>query len=302
MTASDNMRGIALTAGSMALFAFEDMFLKFAAADLPTGEILLITCLFGMTFFGILARYEGRRTLTAVALHPWVLLRNLGEMVGTYAYITALASVPLATVSAVLQAMPLAVTMGAALFMGEKVGWRRWTAIAVGFAGVLVVIRPGLDGFRPAALWVLVTVAGLSLRDLASRAIPAEISSTQVSAWGVISVALLGAGMMPFQTPVVLPGLWQSAMLAGALVFGTAGYWAVTQASRTGEVSVVSPFRYSRLIFAILLGVLVFSEPADVITLSGAALIIGSGLYSFTRERARRRAGKRALSIQIAAE
>ena len=302
MTASDNMRGIALTAGSMALFAFEDMFLKFAAADLPTGEILLITCLFGMTFFGILARYEGRRTLTAVALHPWVLLRNLGEMVGTYAYITALASVPLATVSAVLQAMPLAVTMGAALFMGEKVGWRRWTAIAVGFAGVLVVIRPGLDGFRPAALWVLVTVAGLSLRDLASRAIPAEISSTQVSAWGVVSVALLGAGMMPFQTPVVLPGLWQSAMLAGALVFGTAGYWAVTQASRTGEVSVVSPFRYSRLIFAILLGVLVFSEPADVITLSGAALIIGSGLYSFTRERARRRAGKRALSIQIAAE
>lgn len=288
MTASDNLRGIALMAGSMALFAFEDMFLKFAAADLPTGEILLLTCLVGMSFFGGLARFEGRRTLTRDALHPWVLIRNAGEMIGTFAYITALASVPLATVSAVLQAMPLAVTMGAALFMGEKVGWRRWSAIAVGFAGVLIVIRPGLDGFQPAALWVLVTVAGLGLRDLASRAIPPEISSTQVSAWGVASVALLGAGMMPFQTAVI-PDLWQSAMLAGAVVFGTAGYWAITQASRTGEVSVVSPFRYSRLIFAIVIGLVVFAEPADVITLSGAALIIGSGLYSFTRERARKR-------------
>ena len=289
MTAADNLRGIGLMAGSMALFAFEDMFLKFSTQGLPTGQILLITCLFAWAFFSTLARSEGRRTVTAAALHPWVLVRNAGEMVGTYAYITALAAVPLATVSAVLQAMPLAVTMGAALFMGEKVGWRRWTAIAVGFAGVLLVIRPGLDGFHPAALWVLVTVAGLGLRDFASRAIPPGISTAQVSAWGVASVAVLGAGMMPFQT-AVLPDLWQSAMLLGAIIFGTAGYWAITAATRTGEVSVVSPFRYSRLIFAIAIGWLVFAEPSDAVTLSGAALIIGSGLYSFARERARKRA------------
>ncbi len=217
-------------------------------------------------------------------------------MVGTFAYITALASVPLATVSAVLQAMPLAVTMGAAIFMGEQVGWRRWSAISVGFVGVLVVIRPGMDGFQPEAMWVLVSVAGLGLRDLASRAIPASISSTQISAWGVASVAVLGAGMMPFQTSV-MPDLWQSAMLLGAIIFGTAGYWAITSATRTGEVSVVSPFRYSRLVFAIVIGVVVFAEPADGLTLAGAALIIGSGLYSFARERAR----KRALSMQTAA-
>ncbi|MEO8245251.1 MAG: DMT family transporter [bacterium] len=296
MTAAENLRGIGLMAGSMALFAAEDTFLKFSAQGLPTGEILLITCLFGWAFFGILARIEGQRTFTAAAFHPWVLVRNAGEMVGTFAYITALAAVPLATVSAVLQAMPLAVTMGAALFMGEKVGWRRWSAISVGFVGVLVVIRPGMDGFRPAALWVLVTVAGLGLRDLASRAIPPEISSTQVSAWGVASVAVLGAGMLPFQTPLV-PGLWQSAMLLGAIIFGTAGYWAITSATRTGEVSVVSPFRYSRLVFAIVIGVVVFAEPADGLTLAGAALIIGSGLYSFARERSR----KRALSMPPAA-
>ena len=286
MTPSENLRGIGLMAGSMALFAVEDMFLKFSAQTLPTGEILLIIALFGWAFFAALARMKGERTLTPVAFSPWVVARNVGEMIGTFAYITALASVPLATVSAVLQAMPLAVTMGAALFMGERVGWRRWTAIAVGFAGVMLVIRPGLDGFRPAALWVLVTVAGLGLRDLASRAIPARISTTQVSAWGVASVAVLGAAMMPFQTPLI-PTPPQSAMLFGAIIFGTGGYWAITAATRTGEVSVVSPFRYSRLIFAIAIGAAIFAEYPDRLTLAGSAIIIGSGLYAFARERGR---------------
>ena len=289
MTAAENLRGIGLMAGSMALFAFEDMFLKFAAQNLPTGEILLVTCLFSWAFFSALARAEGRRTFSRAALHPWVLARNAGEMVGTYAYITALAAIPLATVSAVLQAMPLAVTMAAALFMRETVGWRRWTAIAVGFAGVLMVIRPGLDGFHPAVLWVLVSVAALSLRDLASRGVPREISTTQISAWGVASMTCLGAGMMAFQTPVI-PSFWQIAMLLGALIFGTTGYWAVTSATRTGEVSVVSPFRYTRLVFAIVIGAVVFAEYPDRMTLIGAAVIIGSGLYAFARERARTRA------------
>jgi len=159
----------------------------------------------------------------------------------------------------------------------------------LGFCGVLLVIRPGLDGFRPAALWVLVTVAGLGLRDLASRMVPPTFSTTQVSAWGVASVALLGAGMVVFQKPV-LPDLEQSGMMLGALVVGTAGYWAITSAARMGEVSVVSPFRYSRLVFAILLGVVAFAEFPDRLTLLGAAVIIGSGLYSFARERARVRA------------
>ena len=285
MTPKDNLRGIGLMTGSMAMFAVEDMFLKFAARDLPTGEILLLTCLIGMIFFAALARAGGKPILTRAALHPAVILRNMGEMAGTYAYITALAAVPLATVSAVLQAMPLAVTLGAALFMGEHVGWRRWTAIAVGFTGVLIVIRPGLDGFRPAALWVLLTVAGLGLRDLATRAVPATTSTSQLSTWGVISVALLGGVMTLFQTPQT-PDLWQSTLLFGAILFGSAGYWAITSASRTGEVSVVSPFRYSRLICAILIGATVFKEYPDRLTLLGAAIIIGSGLYSFARERA----------------
>ena len=285
----ENLRGISLMTGSMALFAMEDMFLKFSAQTLPTGEILLLTCSPGFLFFAALARASGRRVISRDALHPWVLARNLGEMVGTYGYITALAALPLATVSSVLQAMPLAVTLAAALFLDEKVGWRRWSAIAVGLIGVLMVIRPGMDGFQPAALWVLVTVAGLALRDIASRLIPADYATSQVSAWGVASVAVLGGAMTSLQG-IDWPTGWQAAMLTGVFVFGTAGYWAITAATRKGDVSVVSPFRYSRLIFAIAIGALVFAERPDRMTLAGAALIITSGLYSFTRERLRARA------------
>ncbi|WP_268894645.1 DMT family transporter [Paragemmobacter ruber] len=291
--AGANLRGILLMVAAMALFAVEDMFLKWAAADLPVGMVIFVAGAFGAPVFALMARARSQPILTRAALHPWVILRNIGEMVGTFAYIKALALVPLSTVSAVLQALPLAVTLGAALLLREAVGWRRWSAIAVGFAGVLVILRPGMDGFRPEALWVLVTVVGLALRDLATRLLPAACSTAQVSCWGLMSVALLGAVMM-IPGGAVMPDGRDVAVLFGALVFGTAGYWAVVAASRTGEVSVVSPFRYARLLFAILIGAFVFDEVPDALTLIGAGLIIGSGLYALARERAR----KRALSLQ----
>jgi drug/metabolite transporter (DMT)-like permease len=287
--AADNLRGIFLMLVSMALFAVEDMFLKLASAGLPTGQIIFVAGVFGAPVFALIAWSKGARIFSPAALHKAVLARALGEMVGTFGYILALATVPLSTISAVLQALPLAVTMAAALFMQEKVGWRRWTAIAVGFAGVMLVIRPGMEGFHPQALWGILTVAGLALRDLAARAIPRDCTDAQVSCWGLMAVALLGVLMMIGQGDVRVPTFSQSAMLFGAVAFGTIGYWAVTGATRTGEVSVVAPFRYARLVFAIIIGAVVFAEMPDVITLSGSGLIIASGLYSFARERARKR-------------
>jgi drug/metabolite transporter (DMT)-like permease len=281
-----NLRGSLLMVLSMALFAVEDMFLKWLTVALPIGQILLVSGLFGMLFFAIVARAQGLRTLTRDALHPAVCLRNLGEVVGTLAYLTAIAAVPLATVSAVLQAMPLAVTLGAALFMGEQVGWRRWLAIVIGFVGVLIVIRPGSDSFSPAAMWVIITVAALALRDLASRRIPASSNDAQVSTWGLAAVALLGAGLLIGQT-AVMPTALQTAQLGGMLIFGTLGYWAIIAATRTGDVSVVSSFRYVRLVFAVIIGALVFAETPDTYTLIGSAIIITSGLYAFARQRLR---------------
>ena len=293
---ADNLRGIMLMLVSMALFGIEDMFLKLATKTIPSGQIIFVSGALGLPVFLFLAWRQRQKVWTRAALHRAALARNIGEMVASIAYVYALATVPLATLSAVLQALPLAMTMAAALFMQEQVGWRRWLAISVGLLGVTLVIRPGMDGFQPESLWVLVSVAALVLRDLSSRAIPKECSTTQISAWGLMAITLLGAVMM-LHGGAVVPTPSQAGILAAAAAFGTAGYAAIVAASRTGEVSVVAPFRYARLIFAIVIGVTVFSENLDLPTIIGSCLIIGSGLYSFARERMR----KRTLSMPTAA-
>jgi drug/metabolite transporter (DMT)-like permease len=287
---SENLTGILLMLAAMALFAVEDLFLKLAAADLPIGQIILISGALGLPVFVGMAWRQGQGILVKEALQPAVIARNLGEMVAAVAYVAALAAVPLGTVAAVLQALPLFMTMGAALVFGEAVGWRRWTAILVGFAGVLLVIQPGADGFRIEALLVLISVAGIVVRDLASRAIPARVSTAQVSAWGLMSVTVLGLGLIAVTGEVRAVTGTEALVLLGAVFFGTAGYWAVTAATRTGEVSVVAPFRYSRLVFSMGIGIVFLGERPDLLTLVGAGVIVASGLYAFARERARKRA------------
>ena len=285
----ENLRGIVLMTAAMAGFAIEDMFIKWAAADVPTGQILLLLSVFGTPFFALLARRQGARIWDRKALHAAVVWRNGGEMLGTAGFVTALALTPLTSSTAIFQATPLAVTLGAALFLGETVGWRRWTAILVGFCGVIMIIRPGMNGFDINSLWSIVAVIGLSARDVATRRIPQNISTMQLAAWGFIAVGILGAGMLAVSGGAIFLNSAQAGYMGGALLFGIGAYWAITQASRLGEISVITPFRYSRLIFALIIGAVVFAERPDVITLSGAALIIGSGLYTFARERLRKR-------------
>jgi drug/metabolite transporter (DMT)-like permease len=292
----DNLRGILLMVASMAGFAMEDMFIKWAAADLPTGQILLVIGLAGAPVFAAMAALRGTSVLSRGFFAAPILGRNFGEMVGTFGFVTALALVPLSMVSAILQAMPLAVTCGAALFLGEQVGWRRWSAIVAGFVGVLIVIRPGAEGFRPEALWAVLAVLGLSLRDLATRRVPARISSLQVSSWAFLAVGLLGELMMLAEPRgFVAMTLRQGLLLGGAVAFGIVAYWTITAAMRMGEISVITPFRYSRLVFGLAIGILVFGERLDAPMLAGAGLIVASGLYTFARER---RLRKRALSIE----
>lgn len=270
---------------AMALFAVEDLFLKLAASGLPTGQVIFMAGSLSVAVFAVIGWRRGERIVTRRLMHRAVIARNLAEMVATLGYITALASIPLATVSAVLQALPLGVTLGAALFLKQPVGWRRWSAILVGFTGVMMVIQPGFDGFQPVALWVLPCVAGLVVRDLVTRLIPDDCSTTQVSAWGMGSAAVLGLGLMALQGGVGLPDPKPLAYVIGAGLFGTGGYAAVVAATRHGDVAVVAPFRYSRLVFAVIIGMVVLGEIPDRLTWAGAALIVLSGLYSFARER-----------------
>lgn len=289
---SENLTGILLMLAAMALFAVEDLFLKLAATDLPVGQVVLISGILGAPIFIGMAWRRGQGIFVREALHPAVIIRNLGEMVAAVTYVAALAAVPLGTIAAVLQALPLAVTMGAALFFGEKVGWRRWSAILVGFAGVMLVIRPGADGIKLETVLMLVSVAGVVVRDLASRAIPKEVTTAQISAWGLLAVTLLGIGLIAISGDVRMVTGTEAAILGAAAVFGSGGYWAVIGASRTGEVSVVAPFRYSRLIFTMSMGVIFLAERPDAMTLIGAGIIVASGLYAFARERARKRASQ----------
>ena len=175
--------------------------------------------------------------------------------------------------------------MGAALFLKEQVGWRRWAAIIVGFIGVLIIIRPGLGTFDPNVLFVLIAVICVAARDLITRLVPSDIPSTVISSQGFAPLALAGAVLMMVQSKsIVSVNTLETYYFIGAVVFGVAGYYAIVAAMRVGDASAVTPFRYTRLLFSLLIGVVVFKERPDLLTLLGAAIIIATGLYTFLRE------------------
>ena len=290
MKYSDNMIGILLMLAAMAMFAVEDAFIKKLADGMGTGQILVILGVGGFAIFALIAKRQGAQVFSRDLLLGPVLLRNFGEIMGTSGYVLAVVLTPLSSASAILQATPLAVALGAALFLGQAVGWRRWLAIAVGFIGVLIVIRPGLDGFQPASLFAVQGVIGLSIRDLATRAMPTRVSSMVLSAYGFGVVIPAGLVIMLFEGPAVLPDGVQSAYIAAALIVGPVGYYMIVAAMRVGEVAVVTPYRYVRLVFAMMIGVTFFQEELDFYTLLGAAIIIGSGLFTIYREQRARKA------------
>ncbi len=282
----NNVNGILLIIGSMAAFALEDMFIKYLSVSVSTGQIMIVLGLFCGTVFAIMSLVTRKRIFDPVAWEPLPLLRAGTEAFGALSFVTALSLVDLSTVAAVFQAMPLFVTMGAALFLGEQVGWRRWSAIGIGFVGVLMIIRPGLEGFQPESLFVLVSVVAIAARDLITRRLDVRVASSVVALQAYIGVALAGAALMVFTAQPIVP--LQPAQIGpylGAIGFGVLGYYGIVSAMRIGEASALTPFRYTRLVFSIMAGMLMFGERPDSMTLAGAGLIIGSGLYTFIRER-----------------
>ncbi|MFD1195960.1 DMT family transporter [Seohaeicola saemankumensis] len=291
----ENLRGSLLMTAAMLGFAIEDMFIKLLAATVPLGMVLILLGAGGAVVFAALALLRGDALFSRDLMARSVLIRNSGELIGTVGFITAIALTPLSSASAILQATPLVVTLGAALFLGEQVGWRRWSAILVGFAGVILIIRPGFDAFEPASLFAVMGVIGLALRDLATRTVPRSISSMQLSTYAFLTLVPAGMGMLAFtgDAPRLLDGL-EWLLIAAALAFGVLSYYAIVAAMRMGDVAVITPFRYSRLVFALCFGVLFFGERPDMATLAGSALIVASGIYTFWREARLRRIAARA--------
>jgi drug/metabolite transporter (DMT)-like permease len=218
-----------------------------------------------------------------------VALRVVGEIGGTVTFLAAMTHLPLANVSAIFQSLPLAITLGAAVIFGEPVGWRRWLAIAAGFIGVLVIVRPGVEGFNQFSVLALISVAFCSVRDLATKRISTDIPALFVTLLTALAITIVGAVLMvPLGgwTPLSHHAL---GLLGLAAVLVLIGYQCVILALRAGDISAVAPFRYSQLIWAMLLGYLVFGDVPDVAMVIGASVIVFSGLYAFHRERVRDR-------------
>ncbi len=269
---------------SMAGFAVEDVFVKAAAKSLPLGQVLLNIGLLGMLTFAAMARAKREALLPHAFMSPAMLIRSGFEVTGRLFYGLAITLTALSTTSAILQATPLVVVAGATLIFGEKVGWQRWLAVAVGFAGVLVILRPGAD-FSALSLLAVVGLLGFAGRDLATRAAPKGLSNRQLGVLGFAMLAVAGAILLAVTGGAAVPDALGIAQLAGGTVFGMAGYHALTYAMRTGDVSAVTPFRYTRLVFAMALAMALFGERPDLATWIGAAMIVGSGIFTLRRAR-----------------
>lgn len=287
MTLSDNMRAALLITLSMTSFTVNDALMKLASPNLPffqqvlmRGVIITIGLLILSAMWGHLSYKASRtdRVLTA--------LRTLAEAAGTVFFLTALFVIPIADLSAILQALPLTVTLAAAVFLGEPVGWRRLVAIVIGFIGVIIIIRPGLSVFSIYSLYGVAAVIAVTFRDLAARKLSRAIPSSRVALSAAIGVTAMAAIGSAYMSEIwVVPNLREAVLIAGSALCLMAGYLAAVAGMRLGDIGFVAPFRYTSLIVALVLGFSMFGEWPDMWTMIGAGIVVATGLFTLYRER-----------------
>ncbi|GGA14522.1 DMT family transporter [Neptunicoccus cionae] len=289
---SDTLRAILMMILSMAAFAATDMFVKLASLTLPPSQVMFSMGIGGTILFGLLTKASGTPVLSRRILHPAILSRGVAEIIAACGFLMALTILPFSTASSILQVTPLLVTLGAALFLRETVSWRRWSAIFIGMSGVLIILNPFAETteahpalFSTGSLLAIIGVFGLAGRDLSTRFIPKDVPNLQASTWGFFTVAIAGVILSLFSTQWQMPNLLTWGYICGLVAFSGIGYFAITSAMRIGDISAVAPFRYSRIIFAFTLSVIVFDEVLTLQTLFGAAVIVAAGLYVWLRER-----------------
>ncbi|MDJ0820703.1 MAG: DMT family transporter [Paracoccaceae bacterium] len=284
MALTDNTRGAFLMMASMASFTFGDACVKALSGDIPLSQLLTLRGIIATTFIALLA-YRLNALRFDFGRRDWVLvvIRSLSEVAAAYFFLTALFHMPLANVTALLQMLPLTITLGSAVFFGEAVGWRRWAAIALGFVGMLLIVRPGTEGFNAWSIYALIAVVCVTVRDLTTRRMSAEVPSLTVTFCASLAVLVFAAFWSFGQE-------WQPLTLrSGSLVLATSlfimgGYSFSVFVMRVGEISFVAPFRYTGLIMALILGFVFFGEWPGLLTQIGAAIIVATGLFTFWRE------------------
>ena len=286
----DNIRGAILMVIAMLGFAVEDTLIKLMATDIPSGQILMTIGLGGALVFASLAWIKGEAPFGLWMLRGASGVRALCEGFAALGFVTALALVPISLVTTIIQASPLLVTLGAALFFKAPVGPRRWIAILIGLIGVLIVLRPFGDSFEAPALFAVGGVIAMSARDLATRQVKQNISTLQLSVVGFLAAVPAGfLGLVLSGDAPLLPSWHVITLTIAAIAIGVPSLYCIIAAMRIGDIAFVTPFRYSRIIFGLLAGLLIFGETLDAYTLLGAAIIVISGTYTLLREARLRR-------------
>jgi drug/metabolite transporter (DMT)-like permease len=275
-----NLKGSLWMVAAMAAFAVEDVLIKALSAKLPVAQILIIFGVGGAFVFVCLALFKGERLFSSPVVSLPMRLRVVFEIIGRLFYVLAITLTPLSSATVILQAAPIVVLAGAALIFDEAVGSRRWAAIVLGLLGVVIIIQPGADSFSMLSVLAVLGMLGFAGRDLASRAAPASLSTSILGLYGFLSVIFAGALFSVWEaSPFIYPDRETLLYLLAAVLSGVVAYSSLMKAMRIGEVSAVTPFRYTRLLFGIGFGVLLFDEQLGTSTLIGCGLIVVSGLF-----------------------
>jgi drug/metabolite transporter (DMT)-like permease len=288
-----NLIGIIWMTLAMAFFSLEDALFKEAALSMPSGQVMLLFGMGGALVFclGLLSRKE---PILIAMQSPVMRLRMMFEVIGRMFYFLAVALTPLSATTAILQATPVVVVIGAALFFSERVSLLKLMAIGIGLIGVLIILRPSSDDFSELSLLAVVGLIGFAGRDLASRVAPGSLSTFVLGFYGFVAIIIAGGIVSLWNgTQLVWPETEASLALVGTIFCGVIAYIALMKAMRTGEVSTVTPFRYSRLLFGVALGYFVFDEPLSPSFWLGSAVIVSSGLFIMLQRKSPTRIGKK---------
>jgi drug/metabolite transporter (DMT)-like permease len=281
-----NRRGIVAMACAMAAFVANDALVKFVSQSLPSGQLIFIRGLCASVLLLGVAHAMGATRDLGVLLQRKVLARSALDAAATMTYLTSLFHLPLGNATAINMATPLFITLFAMLALGERVGLARWLAIATGFLGVLLVVQPRSDGFNAYALLCLGATVLHTARDLSTRTISSRVPSILITVATALAVTLVAGAWSLLQG--WKPMAWQHlGLLAGASVFLSVGYYLIVTGMREGEMSVIAPFRYTGLLFALAIGWIVWGDLPNALALTGIALLVGAGLYVLHSERTR---------------